>query len=207
MDCNCPAPTALTEILAEICGVDLKQIQRMAFQRRQAFGVFTPATIVTLSEWQSFLSASDDTKIVLTPMIGGDPIIEAGEAITNGGGDNSTLNGVEEIEGVNPSNFSAMFKSLTPKVEAQMKKLICEKSLMVYFFLQGGKIACWADDLDADALTQKLRGMDAQSVFLSDRNNAGHGTKDTNNFSFSLVEGWSEKLVIFTPEFNPFSEI
>jgi hypothetical protein len=33
-------------------------------------------------------------------MIGGDAVIQAGEAITTGGGD-STLNGVEEVEGVN----------------------------------------------------------------------------------------------------------
>jgi hypothetical protein len=34
-------------------------------------------------------------------MIGGDAVIQAGEAITTRGGDNSTLNGVEEVEGVN----------------------------------------------------------------------------------------------------------
>lgn len=207
MDCNCPESTELTEIENENCGVDLTQIQRMAFQRRQPFGVFTPETILELSEWQTFQTATDDTKIVFTPLIGADPIIEAGEPITTGGGDNSTMNGIEEIEGVNPSNFSCMFKSLSPKVEAQIKKLICEKNLMVYFFLQGGKIACWTDDLEAFSLAQLLRGIDAQSIFLSDRNNAGYGTKDTNSMRFSLVEGWSEKLYIIKPDFNPFTDL
>lgn len=207
MDCNCPAPLALTEITNENCGLDLKQIQRIAVQRRQGYGVFTPATILTLSAWQGLITATDDTKIVLTPMIGGDPVIEAGEAITNGGGDNSTLNGVEEVEGVNPSAFSCMFKSLSPKVEAQIKKLMCEKNLMVYLFLQGGRVACWADDINALPTAQQLRGIDIQSFFLSDRNNAGYGTKDTNTMSFAIVEGWSEKLVVFKPDFNPFTDI
>jgi hypothetical protein len=47
------------------------------------------------------------TKIVLTPMIGGDAVIQAGEAITTGG-DNSTLNGVEEVEGVNRRHSSCL---------------------------------------------------------------------------------------------------
>ena len=205
MDCNCPEESSLIEIIAENCGVDLKQIQKIVFQRDQPFGVFTPTTIVDLAAWQALKTANDDTKIVISPFIGGDPIIEAGDKITTGGGDNSTLNGVEELEGVNPSNFSCVFKSLSPLVESQIKALICEKRLTVYLLLQGGRIACWSQDItDPDS---KLKGIPAQSFFLSDRNNAGFGTKDTFNCSFSLVDGWSEKLVIFKPDWNPLTDL
>lgn len=204
MDCNCPPSSSLTEIVAEACGVDLSQIQRLAFQRTGYVfdaGATTPNDILELSSWQAFLTATDDSKIVITPLIGGDPTIEAGEAITTGGGDNSTLNGVEEVEGINPSSFSCVFKSLSSTVEKQMKALICEKNLVVYLILQGGKIAV------VEVSTNQKRGFDIQSVFVSDRNNAGFGTKDTVNLSFQLKAGYSDDLVVLKPNFNPLTEI
>lgn len=207
MDCNCPAPKSLTEIVTDFCGVDLKQIQRLGFQRKQATAPFTEVTVKDLSAWQEYRTANDDTKIVVTPMIGGDPVIEAGEPITSGGGDNSTLNGVEELEGVNPSSFSAVFKSLSSKVETEIKKLICEKTLVVYLFLQGGRIAVVELPATGEPPVHGVDGFPCQSVFLSDRNNAGFGTKDTFNFSFSLPAGWSEGLVIVKPDFNPLTDL
>lgn len=204
MDCNCPAPTALTEITAENCGVDLKQIQRVALQRlgfKFDAAATTPTVPTALADWQALLTASDDTKVVVTPLIGGEPTIDAGDAITNGGGDNSTLNGVEEVEGVNPSLFSCIFKSLSPATEKAMKALMCEKQLNVYLFLQGGRIAL------LKIVEGEHTGFVARSIFISDRNNAGYGTKDTHDFRFSLVEGWSEDLEIITPNFNPLTDL
>lgn len=205
MDCNCPAPSALTEIPTQDCGVNLNQIQRVAFQRiGSQFGTNAqPAanSILELADWQALKAATDNTKIVITPLIGANPTIDPGDAITNGGGDNSTLNGVEEVEGVNPSSFSAEFKELSPEIEKAMKAIICEKNLVVYFILQGGKIA--AKTIDADNQT----GFSIQSPFVSDRGNQGFATKDTHTLTFSLTAGWSEDLVIIDPNFNPLTEI
>lgn len=205
MDCNCPLPTALTEIPALVCGFNLKQIQRLAFQRSGNQFTTNPIgaiiNILELADWQLFTTATDNTKIVVTPFIGGNPTIESGEAITNGGGDNSTLNGVEEVEGTNPSLFSTEFKELTPEIEKALKTLMCEKNLTVYFFLQGGKIAAYEID------TTSQRGLDLQSLFVSDRNNAGFATKDTHTLRFSLPAGWSENINIYNPNFNPLTEL
>lgn len=205
MDCNCPSPTELTDIPDVGCPVDLKQIQRLGFQRvGYTFdGTGEPPTsdILALSSWQALKTAEDSTKVVLTPLIGGDPIIEPGEAITSGGGDNSTLNGVEENEGTNPSAFSCVFKSLPAATEKAMKTLMCEKQLVVYLFLQGGRIAVAKVDTD------KYTGFNALSVFVSDRGNQGFGTKDTVTMSFSLEAGWSDNLEILKPNFNPFVDI
>lgn len=202
MDCNCPAPTALTDIGLLTCGIDMNQIQRMAFQRIGTTFDGTLSNILELADWQALMTAVDDTKIVVTPLIGGDPVIEAGEAITNGGGDNSTLNGVEEVEGVNPSAFSCFFKSLPSDVEKAMKALICEKNLRVFYFLQGGKIAC------QEVTAPEYEGfLLSGQPFISDRNNAGFGTKDTVNMSFSMAEGWSNDLAILSPNFNPLTDL
>lgn len=208
MDCNCPAPTALTEIPSQDCPINLKQIQRFAFQR--GGNLFdtggTPATdIKLLADWQALIAASDDTKIVVTPLIGADPTITAGDAITTGGGDNSTLNGIEEVEGTNPSVASAMFKSLSPEIEKAMKALMCEQKLTVYLFLEGGRIA--AVEVTADA---QYKGFQADSLFLSDRNNSGFASKDTHTMTFSLPSGWSEDLKVINADqldFNPLTDL
>jgi len=205
-DCTCPKATSLTTITAAACGLDLGQIQRMAFQRLgYQFDDTDDATnILKKAAWDALKIATDDTKVVITPMIGGDPIIDAGDAITSGGGDNSTLDGVEEVTGVNPGSFSCVFKSMAPANEREMKTLICEGRMKVYFFLQGGKIACWEV---VPGTAGDYQGFNADNVFLGDRNNAGFGAKDTNAFSFQLPAGYSNNLVILTPEFNPLTDI
>lgn len=204
MDCNCPKSTALTDIPSKDCGVNLKQIQRVAFQRGgYPFGTnaATPNSILELADWQALMTAADSSKIVVTPLIGGNPVITPGDAITNGGGDNSTLNGVEEVEGVNPSAFTCEFKEISSAIEKAMKAIMCEQDLVVYLILQGGKIA--AVQIDAD----NFDGFSIQSPFVSDRGNQGYATKDMHTMSFSLPSGWSEDLVILTPNFNPLTEI
>lgn len=205
MECNCPAPTALTPITAVTCGVDLRQVQRIAYQRKTGTsfdqGAGTPRNIATLADWQALIAAADDDKIVVSPLIGGDPTIEPGEAITTGGGDNSTLNGVEEVEGENPSSFSCIFKSLPASIQKEMRQLNCEKNLKVYLILQGGLIA------SKEIAANNNDGLAIQSIFTSDRGNNGFGTKDFVNHSFQLPAGWSEDLVVTTPAFDPLTEI
>jgi hypothetical protein len=204
--CSCPKPTAISSISASDCPFDLKQIQKIGFQRSgYTFdsGAGVPTAPSVLADWTALMSATDDTKVVFTPLIGGDPIFEAGEAIVQGGGDNSTLNGVEDITGVNPSKFSANFKSLTPTQEKELKKLMCETSLVMYFVTNENKIGV------KKITTAQKEGFNIQALFVSDRNNAGYGTKDINKISFSLPAGWSEDIELITPAtgFNPLVDL
>lgn len=206
MSCNvCPKPTALTAISAVDCQVNLRQIQRLAFQRPgDKFDTtdVSPTDILLLADWQTKIAAADDTKIIVTPLIGGDPQITAGEANTSGGGDNSTLNGVKEVNTANPSEFSAMFKGLPPTVEKELKSIVCEPGLVVYMILQGGLIAAYKFDTGIHS------GMPIQSAFVGDRGNGGFGTKDTNKIEFSLPAGWSEDIEVVKPtDFNPLTDI
>jgi len=210
MDCNCPDDGILEAVPSSDCPFDLKQIQRLIFATQGKVlwdsatgggaGNGVPvvgAQLDTLADWTPRLTAVDNTKMIITPFVGGDPQIEAGEAITEGGGDNTTLNGVEEVTGANPSLFSATFKSLSPAQEKSLKKVTC-KSTEVYFVTEAGKIAAF--NVEG---TQNVRGFNMQSYFFSDRNNAGFGSKDSNTMRFSLASGWSEDLVLIEPaDFN-----
>lgn len=204
--CNCPAPTALTEIPNSDCPFDLGQIQKIGFQRvgfQFDDGAVVPTSPSVLADWTALKSAVDSTKVVFTPLIGSDPLIVPGEAITEGGGDNTTLNGVELVTGTNPSKFTAKFRSLTPEQESALKLLICEKQLVVYLVTDANKIV--VKKISADV----KEGISIQSFFLGDRNNEGFGKNDTHSMMFSLPAGWSEDIEIITPEagFNPLTDL
>ena len=205
VNCPCPIAAALTSVTAETCGISLNQIQRIGISRLEAN--FTNADdandIVKLAAWQTKIAASDSTKIVLTPLIGGDPIIDGGDPLTTGGGDNSTLNGIEQVTGRNPSLFSCVFNNMTARNERELKGVACETRLRVYLFLQGGNIAVSEITVGGDP----VQGFIADTPFLSDRNVNGFGADDTHDFRFSLQAGWSENLKIFVPEFDPFTAI
>jgi len=214
MDCNCPADTALTTIPSQDCEVNMNQIQRLAFRRRgnvfganavDGAGAAAANDPLILADWQSLIAAADSTKVVVTPLLASNPVITPGDAITNGGGDNTTLNGVEEVEGVNPAVFTAEFKGLAPDIEKALKKLMCEKNLEVFFLLEGGKIAAKADN-SVDPVVD-WSGFGAQSLFISDRGNAGFATRDIVNISFNMPNGYSEDLAILDPAFNPLFDI
>lgn len=207
-NCKCPKPTALTDIPVQDCKVDLEQLQKFGFQRKgYTFKVGAESPEVASdptkkADWLLLKSAVNDDKVVFTPLIGGDPIITAGEAILNGGGDNSTLNGVEELLGTNPSIFTGLFKSLSSAVKTALVDLECE-DLVVYPINQNGKI------IAQEIAEGEYTGFDIQGFHIGDRNNGGFGTKDTFAVRFTLPARWDAKLVILDPEagFRPLIDL
>ena len=214
-DCNCPDDGILEEVPTSTCAIDMKQVAKLAFGTQGKVkwdsasgggannGVpQADSRVDTLADWQARRTAVDNTKIIVTPFIGSDPQIEAGEAITEGGGDNTTLFGIEEVTGTNPSLFTATFKSLESTQEVALKKIKC-KNTEVYFFNEDGNIIC-----EKIAGTENHKGFNLQSYHFSDRGNAGFGSKDAFTMRFGLPKGWSENLVIVTPaDFNPLYDI
>ncbi|AHK11374.1 Minor capsid protein [Flavobacterium sp. phage 1/32] len=204
--CKCPKATVLSEIPTQDCDVDLEQLQKFGFQRGGFvfdLNAGTPTDITKKADWLALKTATNDTKVVFTPLIGGDPVITAGDAITSGGGDNSTLNGVEEVQGTNPSNFTGVFKSLSSEVKAKLQELECEKDLVVFPINQNGKIV-------ARKIAEGMYGgFPISSFHISDRNNAGFGTKDTFNVKFTLPARWDNDLVLIDPEttFRPLQDL
>ena len=200
--CNCPS-TTLEAIPTSTCSFDLKQLQKSIFQKiGSSFDTAagTPTDPTLKADWDTFIAATDNTKAVVTPFIR-DVKIAAGDFITEGGGDNTTLNGVEEINGTNPSAVTGMFRSITPEQEKSLKKLMCDP-LHVYLINQNGRI--FGKKVSATVTT----GIPVQALGVKDRTNEGFGTKDVNEIQFSLAAGWSEDLVEITPaDFNALTDL
>jgi len=208
LDC-CPLDPSLSDIPASGCPENIGQIQRFWFVRKGQviWDTATPANNVPSSiasttpsaaaGWNILFAASDDTHVVKSPLIGGDSVLTSGTIISQGGGDNSTLNGETLVNGINPTDGSARFDSLTAAQILAFRKLACEgNGLEVYLISQEGKI--WGSKV-GDLVT----GFDATNVVLGSMSNAGFGTRDSNILTFQLPFDWDETKHAVTPtDFN-----
>jgi hypothetical protein len=201
LSCDCPLSAAISDITASTCGENFGQIQKVIIQRKGwTFDGTAGKDITLLADWQALFLAIDDTKAQISPYLSS-AVIAGGEKITNGGGDNSTLNGEAELVGLNPSTFTSIMKSLTSAEIAQLASFNCEKSLVVYFVNEAGKIIC--KDLTGGSYT----GISISSFFAGEKSNNGYATLDENPLDFNIKKGWSCDYAIVTPAFNPLEEL
>ena len=202
LNCStCPLPAAITTITPNTCPENFGQIQKIAIQRTgDDFDGGLNNIITVLADWQTKIAALGDTKIQVSPFIY-NVVLTAGEAITNGGGDNSTLNGEVELVGVNKTAVAGMFKGLSSAVIEALQSYNCENATGVYFFNADGKII--AQELSTGVYTP----FPISSFFVGDKTNNGFATKDENALSFQINAGWSRNYKIVTPAFNPLTAI
>lgn len=214
MACNCPVATALTTLTATTCPEEIGQIQRAFFVRKgnvvwdtaTAGAANVPATIVNdlvtvIQGWNVLKIAADSTKVVFAPLFGGDITVAPAEAVTQGGGDNSTLNGQVLFVNFPDSSFTARYDQLGATQTADLKLLVCE-DLEVYFVNDSG-------DIIGDATTTgTLKGFDCTNVALASRNVAGFATRDSNVMTFQLDADWDTVFEKHTPtDFNALTGI
>lgn len=200
LNCSCPPKNNLAPIPSVLCDVNIGQIVRVAFQRRQSTAPFVDGVngIETKAAWDAFLAALDNTTIVITNDSVSNPTIDAGDAVTLGGGDNSTAYGKTLITDINPSTFTVEFQGLSSQAAKAMKELVCENDLSCYFVNNAGKFVASLDGSNHE-------GFKVEAMFVGDRGNQGYGSFDTHAMSFQLPSGWDNDLVIVDPEtgFDP----
>jgi hypothetical protein len=210
LDC-CPLATSLTDIPASVCPENMGQIQRYWFVRKGevAWNIPTPAdptqipagisglAPTVLAGWTILFADPGDAHVVPSPLIGGDSTLTGGSTISQGGGDNSTLSGQTLINGINPTDGTARFDSLTGAQITAFRKLACEGTgLEVYLINQQGLI--WGQQV-GDLFT----GFDISNVVLGSMTNAGFGTRDMNTMTFQLDFDYDETKAAITPtDFN-----
>jgi hypothetical protein len=197
MNCVCPKPAALTTVAKVTCKENLYQIQRVIIQRA-GFQFDAPATdIKLLASWTPLFIAADDTKVISTPYIEG-LVIPTSEPVTEGGGDNSTIDGREIVLGGGPITVTGMIAEAPASVIEALQKIACEVDLVGYFINQYGNIIC--REVTAG---DKYEGIPIYSPFISDAGNEGLNTRDKATIRFALDYGWRTKLAILTPtDFN-----
>lgn len=209
MICKCPPAQALPDIPVVNCPETFGQIQKVAFQRLTndsgAKNSFTTAAAIgSLASWTPKLTATDSTKIVVSPYIQA-PAAEAGAARTFGGG-NETLGGVEEIIGREPTPFTGVIRKVAQSVIKAMKELQCESygdNLGIYLFDENGAIGAIQDETTATTYYP----IPIRSLFIGDKTLGGLEAPDSNAISWSFLPNWSDDLAIVAPEFNPLTDL
>jgi len=205
--CACPAPEALTTIIKKNCPENLGQIQRFLIQRAgftfDAAGTPTPSSILLLASWTPLFIATDSSKVVSTPYVE-NVVIPRTEAATEGGGDNTTIDGVEIIVGANAVRMTGQIADTPSAIIQQTRELMCEPDLVWYGINHRGQII--AKDLNPEtpaAASKQYTGLAMQSAFVSDAGSEGLNTRDKADFSFGLAYGWRDDVALLTPtDFN-----
>lgn len=205
--CTCPAAAAIPSIDKITCAQDFGQIQKIAFQRIYSSGTtrnsFTSSAAITaLASWQTLLTATDGTKIAVTPYVE-NPTPDGGDAITFGGG-NQTLGGVVKTIGRNPINMTFDLRQFPQSIIKELKKLMCEVELGVYLFNADGKIAAIQDATTPTTYYP----IPIRNLFVGDLMLNGLETPDSNTLSFSFPPDYSDDLAVVTPaDFNPLLDL
>ena len=213
--CQCPAAAAISTIPAVTCPENFGQIQKVAFQRlRQADGTKnamvgsgTPLapTITKLATWTALLSATNGTKVVVSPYINS-PADSGGDARRSGGG-NDDLGGIATVLGGNPVQFDGVLRSVPQSVIKTMKELMCEAAagnLGVFLFDENGKIEAIQDPTTPTTFYP----IPIHSLFIGSKIHGNFDAKDTNAISWMYPDNYSDNLAIVTPDdFNPLTDL
>ena len=209
----CPPATELESIPDTVCGKGMLQIQRYLFVvggqviwDTAAPADNIPVTIASeviedITGWNTLKAAADLTKVIRTPLIGGDSGIEPGTELTEGGGDNTTLNGATLSNGTNPADGTARFDNLDKDQIVAFRKLYCYfqgagiGSVEVYWISQDNTLWVRKDG-------NKVTGFPLQKFYLGTKNNTGLNSRDSNIMTFQLEADYDEYLTPINPNFN-----
>jgi hypothetical protein len=202
VDCLCPQATSLTAIPTLTCTENLGQIVKLAFQRRQTTAPF-PTKVGAgagdaglLASWTTLKAAADSTKITVTPYAEA-IVIPPLEKITEGGDDNSTLDGIPDVVGVSVGEATGNFRGLPAAILKVLKTLNCEVDMTVYLINEFGYI------IGQSIGGVTFQGIEINNFFIADGGNEGKNTKDKTMFSWNYRYGWRDNLAIVKPtDFN-----
>jgi len=212
MQIICPRPAALMTINRVTCPENLGQVQRIGLARAGGIGFDAAAVpgvggpIDDLAAWTAALAALNDDKIVITPYLESFVIPEAA-AITEGGGDNTTVDGVERVLGAGAITVTAILAQVPVSIIDQIRDLMGEQALTVYLFNQYGQIV--ARDTTPAALedAKVYKGIPIASLFCPYPANNGLNTIDKATLRFAFAEDWAKNRAIITPAFNLKTEL
>ena len=202
--CTCPAATAIANVPNASCPQDFGQIQKLIFQRVYSSGAtknfFTVANSKLKANWTANFSASNGTKMVITPYVEA-PTADGGDPVTFGGG-NDTIGGVTKIVGRNPINMSFALRQYDQSIVKALKALQCEVALGVYFVNNDGAVLGISDGTNVYPIP-----IVEATYFVSDLKLNGLDTPDNNDMQFSLAPNWSDNATIIVgTDFNALTD-
>ena len=194
---TCPPASQMGDITVNSCPFDIGQIQKWIFQRRYSSGstrnVMTVADAALLATWTARLTATDNTKVQVSPFVNG-PTFEPGGAIEYGSG-NEVVDGIALVVGVDPTAYTSNMFRISSAAKESLVALEGE-DLVVYGVNEHGQIV---GETDSNSSPTNFYGIPVQSFHVGDRKIGGKVEPDMNVLSFKLPPRWDNKLYTVTP--------
>jgi len=204
LDCDC-GTTVLDTVDYNPCKVLFGKDQRWIFQKKDdANNVFVNGAngIEEESSWSALPDASNDTKVVVTPILE-EAVFNEGDKLEDGENPDGAPNAVA----AGPQLVTGMIRNITPDQFEQLEKLKCfDEELTFYRLDKNGKIGAKLSG-SADHVGIPI----SPNTFLIRDPSRGGTRVDQYKaiIEFYLPAGWYKKFAVVSPEdgFDPLSEI
>jgi hypothetical protein len=201
---NCPERPYLGGIAPTLCPIKWDQIQKLVFGRKDDDRFPNAGSFLSQAHWQALLNATDDSRLVITPYVSGLDI-PATEPVTQGGNDNTTVNGVREIMGGQFVTVPMVLKNVSSQTADELRQIASETMIqpgvsnIQAFFLATDNNVIYDETVNRD----KYYGFTIYNLFVPDIASAGLNTNTMYNVSFDLAFGWSQYWALQQLPFNP----
>lgn len=180
----CPKATYLTSAVTTLypCKHEFGQIKKMIFWRRDQ-SMTSVASAIISTNWTAKLTATGNTKVVVTPFLAGK--ITPGEPRETGGG-NESIDGIPDlVNGNAPSVAEFTIKQWDQDVITILKGWGCE-NIDVIFINENGAFGY------SDGGSTSFKGFPIGSLSLGDLEFGDFDGADRNKLKFYLRSNWSD---------------
>ena len=200
---NLPLPTVLPAITANGVGLKITQVGALAFQL--AGTPFTSLSdIQTKTVWDALIGATDNTKIVMSPIMSNTKIME-GKVLETGIDSNATFQGIPEYFGTGIAKIQGEFHGLDAATIESLRAYTSlsqlnnpgQANLCAYLINEFGQIIC-----DTDGSTY-WAPIVLRSFGLENRGTEGHAANDIVKWQAYLDPSWDSNVIAVIPTFNP----
>jgi hypothetical protein len=201
---KCPPGTYLGGIVPTTCPIKWDQTQKLVFGRKYTNRFANAGAFVSQVTWQNLLNAMDDSRLVITPYVSS-LVIPPTTVLTKGGNDNTTIDGVPEVNGVGFATVKFQLKNISAETAQELRLLGTETMIqpgvsnIVAYFLQTSDAVVW----DKTATGDKYNGFEIFNLVVTDLGNEGLNTNTMYDVQFDMKGGWSQWWGYQVMPFNP----
>ncbi len=195
--CSCPNPTELESPVDFTCPINFDQIQKIFLFRKAAIDGVSwfadQAALLVEANWDVLLGLSGDDKMIVTPYLN-NIIIPQSEELTEGGNDNTTVNGIETTLGEGFTKVAGELRGAPSAVSRALQKVGCETTsdigetnIQAIYVGRGNQIIYNVPDG-----ATKPEGFPIYNFRVGDVGSEGFAQKNKHPLSWSTAPGWSD---------------
>lgn len=201
---NCPLPAHLNGIAATSCPQKFGQIQKIAFGRTYTDRFADLSAFISEPVWENLLAATNDSKLVVSPYFAG-MTFPVAAPITAGGNDNTTINGVTDLQGGQMIVVPFTLTNQSAQTMREFRELAAEtmiqpgfSQLEAYLFNDNNEVI-----YDETSTGTEFNGFRIYNLYIPDVASNGLNSNNTYNCQFELPFGWSENWAKVKQSWNP----